>query len=682
MKKILFLFSLLFFTQSVFATDYYVDSSVSSGGDGSYSSPWNSIDNINSFIGFKSGDHIKMKKGSNFSGNLYIIKTSGDSNNEIVYESYGEGNLPNINGMVIISGQKYITVQNLEIWGGVVGVKIKDEDGIPASNIKILNNKIHDYTDSGINIEGGGLNNITISGNEIFNGLAGVYMSSDTGDDYLNTNKKNDRPLGCNNSIKNNTIYNNKKNGIGISSTSLKEYASQFICDGSSLEKGSNVVQGNIVKDSGGYGIEIDANHILVERNIFTNNGISSSYGGCSGIHLFDRWASESGVDSDKYERGGDYNIIRYNITKENKDRQINRTDGNGILLDMWCDHNQVYNNITYNNDGAGIIAYGSSYNEIYNNTLYNNGQDVGKRFGANEMVILSADVDNKAESDVTNNEGVYKLVSKKNIIKNNIGMASKTDNLNNPNYGFIDCRYGDCRYALAVDDYVINDIGNIGNNIFSNNLWFNSQKDNQAIAIIKVSENEHFQIPIGSTNLDVWNSKNDVQNESIGNPYFVDINNANFHIQNTSPAIDNGKTISFFNDDFDGIKRPQGNSWDIGAFENIKLSPTPATVPIPIPAPILIPVSTPISSPTPTSTLIPTPAPTQYKYLNKKIIEKIDKKIGEIKGNKAKGLILLINKVKKIIKEEKNEIKKEIYQELVTYLTLKKKQIGNSYYK
>jgi hypothetical protein len=210
--------------------------------------------------------------------------------------------------------------------------------------------------------------------------------------------------------------------------------------------------------------------------------------------------------------------------------------------------------------------------------------------------------------------------------------MASKTDNLNNPNYGFIDCRYGDCRYALAVDDYVINDIGNIGNNIFSNNLWFNSQKDNQAIAIIKVSENEHFQIPIGSTNLDVWNSKNDVQNESIGNPYFVDINNANFHIQNTSPAIDNGKTISFFNDDFDGIKRPQGNSWDIGAFENIKLSPTPATVPIPIPAPILIPVSTPISSPTPTSTLIPTPAPTQYKYLNKKIIEKIDKKIGEIK--------------------------------------------------
>jgi hypothetical protein len=51
---------------------------------------------------------------------LYIIKTSGDSNNEIVYESYGEGNLPNINGMVIISGQKYITVQNLEIWGGVV----------------------------------------------------------------------------------------------------------------------------------------------------------------------------------------------------------------------------------------------------------------------------------------------------------------------------------------------------------------------------------------------------------------------------------------------------------------------------------------------------------------------------------------------------------------------------------
>jgi hypothetical protein len=37
-------------------------------------------------------------------------------------------------------------------------------------------------------------------------------MGSDTGNDDKNTNKNNDLPLGCNNYIKNNTIYNNTLN--------------------------------------------------------------------------------------------------------------------------------------------------------------------------------------------------------------------------------------------------------------------------------------------------------------------------------------------------------------------------------------------------------------------------------------------------------------------------------------
>ncbi len=62
------------------------------------------------------------------------------------------------------------------------------------------------------------------------------------------------------------------------------------------------------------------------------------------------------------------------------------------------------------------------------------------------------------------------------------------------------------------------------------------------------------------------------------------------------------------------------------------------------------------------------------YKYLNKSIIEKLDKKIDSIKGNKTRSLILLIGKVDKIIKSEKNETKKALYTELNAYLKLKKK--------
>ncbi len=575
MKKIILLIlflSFCLFFQNTFATDYYVDSNMSNVWKWTFISPWKNIDALNSYEsrkGFLPWDHIKFKRNWKYSWIFYLNKASGNKDNNVFIEDYWSWNSPLINWMIIIIGQKYITIKNLEIYWNIVWVQIKNNDKIPSGYINIINNKIHDYSDSGINIDGG-WNNITASWNEIYNGSLGVYMWSNSGKDDQNTNKKNDIPLWCNNNIKNNNIYKNSRNGIWISSASLKEYASQFICDWSTLEKWYNVVQGNTVRDSGCHGIEIDSNYVLIERNTFTNNWISDSFGGCSWIHLFDRWPSESWKNSDKYERGGDYNIIRNNISKENKDRKFAKTDWNGIQLDMWCDHNQVYNNISYWNDWAGIILYGASNNEVYNNTMYWNWNDVWIRFWANEMVVLSASIDNKNQSDIKNSKWEYQLVSKNNIIKNNIWMAINSNNSNSPNYGFIDCRYWDCRYALAVDDYIINDVWNVWNNIFSNNLWFNSQKENQAIAIIKMSEQEHFQIPIGSTTLNTWNSKNWVKNDKIWNPLFLDAKSTNFYIHKQSPAIDNWENLKLFNDDFDGIKRPQWANWDIGAYECI----------------------------------------------------------------------------------------------------------------
>ncbi len=64
------------------------------------------------------------------------------------------------------------------------------------------------------------------------------------------------------------------------------------------------------------------------------------------------------------------------------------------------------------------------------------------------------------------------------------------------------------------------------------------------------------------------------------------------------------------------------------------------------------------------------------YKYLNKTIIEKLDKKIDSIKWNKTKSLMLLISKVDKIIKKETNATKKSIYTELKEYLIIKKNEL------
>ncbi|MCS7179876.1 MAG: right-handed parallel beta-helix repeat-containing protein [bacterium] len=52
--------------------------------------------------------------------------------------------------------------------------------------------------------------------------------------------------------------------------------------------------------------------------------------------------------------------------------------------------------------------------------------------------------------------------------------------------------------------------------------------------------------------------------------PKFVSIEKKDFHLLSDSPAIDKGFEIKEWQDpkDKDGIKRPQGSSWDIGAYE------------------------------------------------------------------------------------------------------------------
>jgi PKD repeat protein len=52
--------------------------------------------------------------------------------------------------------------------------------------------------------------------------------------------------------------------------------------------------------------------------------------------------------------------------------------------------------------------------------------------------------------------------------------------------------------------------------------------------------------------------------------PKFVSPSNGNFHIQSSSPCVNAGASLSQVTDDFDGNSRPQGSSWDTGAFEYI----------------------------------------------------------------------------------------------------------------
>lgn len=63
------------------------------------------------------------------------------------------------------------------------------------------------------------------------------------------------------------------------------------------------------------------------------------------------------------------------------------------------------------------------------------------------------------------------------------------------------------------------------------------------------------FTMPIGSGNI-------------LLNPLYVDLAKEDFHLQLASPCINSGTNLPYVTNDFDGVIRPEGIGYDIGAYE------------------------------------------------------------------------------------------------------------------
>lgn len=138
-------------------------------------------------------------------------------------------------------------------------------------------------------------------------------------------------------------------------------------------------IAGNQITRSGHHGMEINGSNYLIERNTVSYSG--RLIGGTSGIHLY---------SASPQEDTGDGNIVRYNFTHHNRDARL--SDGNGIQIDQYCDNNEVSFNVSWANDGAGIIIFDGANNLVRGNTLKGNGLDPGRTHGdLGELIINSA---------------------------------------------------------------------------------------------------------------------------------------------------------------------------------------------------------------------------------------------------------------------------------------------------
>jgi parallel beta-helix repeat protein len=309
--------------------------------------------------------------------------------------------------------------------------------------------------------------------------------------------------VGMNNVVFDNEIYLNNGNGVAVDTV--------FCTPGN-----ETIIAANRIYSNTWHGIELSGNYHIVEQNVVYANGEnpdgSDDMVGHSGIHLFSRYHEN---DPDL---GGDYNIIRYNLLYDNRDNEPNATDGNGIQMDMWCDDNQVYNNIAYDNDGPGVIIFGGSRNLIYNNTLFDNGRHLGWRRARTQLMVADSD----------------EVGAAMNKIYNNIGFSQDA-----------------AAYAAYIDAGA-----RARNNIFSHNLWHNATGGN----LLGLGDN-------GSVSLTTWNAESWAHDFS-GDPQFVDAVSHDFQLRFGSPAIDAADPAYAPDDDFITASRPQGAVPDIGAYE------------------------------------------------------------------------------------------------------------------
>ena len=135
---------------------------------------------------------------------------------------------------------------------------------------------------------------------------------------------------------------------------------------------------------------------------------------------------------------------------------------------------------------------------------------------------------------------------------------------------------FGDQNDALMYNNLVYNNYKgmDVNKNVNNTKVYNNTFYNNSPSAGIEVSSSSTGAI---IKNNIVYQNGSAIIDNGIGtvmlnnlttDPKFVAPSTANFLLQSTSQAIDAGIALSEISADYDGIPRPQGSSYDIGAYE------------------------------------------------------------------------------------------------------------------
>lgn len=305
----------------------YIDPDAADGGNGSLLRPFNSWYSVD----WRPGTEYLQKAGT-VSNESFSVSVQATEDAQVRIGSYSgaDGSATGravINGSVSFDNAAWVTMEQLHVTGA------------ENAAVNIVNGSHH----------------ISVIDNEISHSGLGVWITNGA---------------GTANRVEGNVIHNHVSHGVAVT-----------LAGGAPGEE--TVIARNSILSNGDHGVELHANHVIVEQNEVAYNGANNI--GTSGIHVFSATADEDAAR---------YNVIRNNVvfgTYENFG-----PDGNGIELDHWAKFNEVYGNVLYGNSGQGFVAFRASDFSFHNNYVFDNMQSAAHNNYARptELFVGSFSVD------------------------------------------------------------------------------------------------------------------------------------------------------------------------------------------------------------------------------------------------------------------------------------------------
>ncbi len=382
---------------------YYLDCSANQNGNGTETSPWNSLLSVNAFA-FRPGNHLLLSRGTACNGSL-APQGSGAPNAPIVIDAYGTGSQPVINGggaeeAFKLFNQQYWEVNNLEITGGTrYGVYISGN--IPhtsLSHLYLRNLNVHGATytstkraDSGevfiaTNAAAQIVNDVLIDGVTAHDSHVSEGIFVTAGGAWIESNEV-PQPLGTNITVQNSTAHDVYGDGILIAELNIGllqmnvVYKSglcpnctdstpvglwEWYCHTCTVQNNESYANQSWAGDGGDFDIDYYNN----------NNVLQYNYGHDSAGYCVAFFGAGGRASRD--------NIFRYNICSNNGQRSDLSKQGE-VFLHTWdqgsLDGVEVYNNTFYWNPASNAAALSVS-DATYSGT--------GPRFFKNNIIYAT----------------------------------------------------------------------------------------------------------------------------------------------------------------------------------------------------------------------------------------------------------------------------------------------------